>query len=556
MQRNRSKFLPAALVTLTAFTTLAADTSGPELKPSAVAIFKNGLAFMVRAGSVKLSSGEATLSFVPAATLGSLWIAPNDKGASLDEVVAYRYEEKSLQPILSVEDLLLANAGKTVAVTYDQHQYTGEIVALRTGQNRPPQDEPVPGAQLDAQRFANPAPQYVLLKSEGKLLSLSLGLLNNVTLPPDATYQTERSEWKKGLRLRVKGASDHAGLTMGYLEKGIGWTPSYLVSLKDDKAAEITLQSVVTNDAEDIRDADVFFVVGVPNFAYADIPSPMALEGPLTGLMELESQGLASKTDRFNNSLTGQFQAGVAVNIRDDAAANFSTTVQELAGAPEEDLFLYTHAASTLRRGERATYNVFSAPISFEHIYEWDVTDTSRVDANGVLQNYNSSSQDRPTREIVWHSLRMKNSTKFPWTSGPALVISGTKPIAQDTLPYTPKGSTSNLKLTIATDIRASQQEIETDRQRNTPHPPPHTYDLVTVDGTLKLENYKSTDVHLTIRKSLRGEVISASDDAKPEKTAHGITADNPSSLITWDLTLKAAEKKSLTYRYKILVRH
>jgi hypothetical protein len=317
----------------------------------------------------------------------------------------------------------------------------------------------------------------------------------------------------------------------------------------------------VTNDVEDVRDAEVFFVVGVPNFAYANIPSPMALEQSLAEMMNAAQNARAGRTDRFSNAITGQlggaYQAGVGVGVG-EPVESFSTSVTDLAGAPEEDLFLYSHSRTTLKRGERATYNVFSASVGFEHIYEWEIPDTSRVDANGINQaNYNlQNAPDQSLLNNVWHSLRMTNSTKFPWTSAPALVISGTKPVAQDTLPYTPKGSTSNLTLTVASDVRASQQEIEVDRQANTPHPPAYSYDLVTIDGTLKLENYKTKDIHLIIRKSLRGEVLSATDDGKAEKIARGIAAANPSSLITWDTTLKAGEKKKMGYRYKVLVRH
>jgi hypothetical protein len=68
-------------------------------------------------------------------------------------------------------------------------------------------------------------------------------------------------------RFKIKGAAGHANLTMGYLEHGLGWTPSYLVSLQDDKTAQITMQAVLVNDAEDLKDTDFFFMAGVPNFA-------------------------------------------------------------------------------------------------------------------------------------------------------------------------------------------------------------------------------------------------------------------------------------------------
>ena len=135
------------------------------------------------------------------------------------------------------------------------------------------------------------------------------------------------------------------------------------------------------------------------------------------------------------------------------------------------------------------------------------------------------------------------------------MVISGTKPVSQDTLPYTPKGATSTLKLTIATDLRASHEEQEVDRQQNVQRRRGYNYDQVTVEGTLKIKNYKSKEVRLRIAKTLRGSVDSQSDDGKAEKLGEAIAVDNPMSRLTWEITLKPGEERSLHYRYKIWLR-
>lgn len=559
MREGRARITVLSFFLVGAIAAFAGEGSDTDLKPVSIATFKNGLAFVVREGSVKLASGEARIPFVPMATLGSLWVAPNDPGTSIEELVAYRSNETKSTAVGSVEQLLTANPGKVVTVTYGNKEYTGEIVGLRDTERKE-----VPGNESENELrpvTVQPEPQFLLLKSEGKLVALSLGGIGTVSFPPDAILRVDHTEQVKALRLRVKGANDHANLTMGYLEKGIGWTPSYLVSLKDEKTAELTLQAVVTNDAEDIRNADVFFVVGVPNFAYADIPSPMALEQSLAELMKDAEGGMGARRSSFSNALTGQFQAGIGSGvgggIGSGASGDFSSVVSDLVGAPEEDLFLYSHGGTTLKRGERATYNVFSASVPIEHLYQWNIPDTSRVDAFNNIQN-NATSENTPdgsTMNSVWHSIRMKNSTKFPWTSAPGLVISGTKPVAQDTLPYAPRGASSTLRITIATDVRASQQELEVDRKMSVPLRSSNNFDLVTVEGTLKLENYKPKDIHLIIHKSLRGEVTSMTNNGKAEKIAHGIASDNPASLISWDLTLKAAEKEEITYRYKVFVR-
>jgi len=257
-----------------------------------------------------------------------------------------------------------------------------------------------------------------------------------------------------------------------------------------------------------------------------------------------------------SNALVAQRVAVMADERMAAGAAGFETAVEELQGAPEEDLFLYSRSGVTLAKGERASYNVFSGSVSYEHIYQWEVQDTPRVDAYGNISNYQAAQgSDQAARNNIWHALRVKNTTKFPWTSAPALVNSGTKPVSQDTLPYTPKGAVSNLKLTIATDIRSSHDEREVARQQSVLRRRGYNYDEVTVEGTLTVKNYKSKEVRLSIGKTLRGSVESQTDGGKAEKLGEAISVDNPMSRLTWEITLKPGEERSITYRYKVWVR-
>jgi hypothetical protein len=529
-----------------------------ELKTASVAAFKNGLAFVVKQGDVRLEAGVGNVSPIPNATLGSLWIAPNDAGASLDQVVARRYKVSQQRNLTVLADVLLANAGKVVTIVdNNQKEYTGEIVGLREKSDAGSAPQPSPlDESLNFNSVAAPqpraVPEYLMLKSEGKLLAFYFHNIARVVLPGDAILQQGQEEERKALRFRIKGASGHASLTMGYLEHGLGWTPSYLVSLQDDKTAQITMQAVLVDDAEDLKDTDLFFVVGVPNFAYANVPSPMALQQSLMEFMQAASQK-ENMNARYSNAITGQMSVGGVVGFEAEAAPSLASTVEELQGAQEEDLFLYSRKNVTLGRGERATYNVFSESVNYEHIYEWNVEDQPRVDGFGNAQNI--STPDRSAKDNIWHSLRLKNTTKFPWTSAPTMVISGTKPLSQDTVPYTPKGATSSLKLTVATDIRASHEENEVDRKKDVERRHGHNYDEVTVEGTLTIKNYKSKDVRLSIASKVRGSVESQTDDGKNTKLAEAIAVDNPLSRLTWEVTLKAGEEKIIKYRYKVWLR-
>ncbi|MFZ0939447.1 MAG: hypothetical protein WAN63_08455, partial [Candidatus Sulfotelmatobacter sp.] len=125
-----------------------------ELKTTAVAAFKNGLAFVVKQGDAHLDAGVGNLSPVPNATLGSLWIAPNDAGMSLDEVVAHRYKVSGQQNLTVLADVLLANAGKVVTIVdNNQKEYTGEIVGFR--QTEKPAGSTPPPNPSDASFYLN-----------------------------------------------------------------------------------------------------------------------------------------------------------------------------------------------------------------------------------------------------------------------------------------------------------------------------------------------------------------------------------------------------------------
>ena len=532
-----------------------ADPPSPLPKTVSVAAFKNGLAFVIRQGDVSLSGGTASdrtgrIAPIPQATLGTLWLSPGTPEAKLDEVVAYRYNLAGERAIASIGEILQANAGKTVTISYQMKEYTGEIVGLREATDNSIKSPDMPDAYRDP--APNPRESYLLLRVEKRLLAFPLGGISMANLPDDVVLRERMERPGQALRIRVKGGSPTEKLTMGYLERGVGWTPSYLISLVDDKNAQITMQAVVSNDAEDIEDAQLFFVVGVPSFAYANTLSPMSLQQTLMDFMK-DAERDKKTFGPLSNAIHGQY---VSFDQNEQASPmSLTGSVSELSSAPEEDLFLYSRSGVTLAKAERASYNVFAGTVSYDHIYSWEVEDQPRVDGAGNIINMNQNAQDEKGADSVWHAIRLKNSTKYPWTSAPGMVISGNKPVSQDTLPYTPKGASSNLKITIATDIRASHEEREVARQQELNHRRNYNYDLVTIEGKLKVKNYKTKDVRLSIGKTLRGKTEFQSDQGEAVQLGEGIESDNPKSRLTWEIALKPGEEREVTYRYKIWIR-
>ncbi len=132
MKIPRRFALVVAICVVWSLAAYSGEAPNPELKTAAVAAFKNGLAFVVKQGDVRLEAGVGDLEPVPNATLGSLWIAPNDAGASLDQVVARRNRLSVQRNLTTLADVLLANAGKVVTVIDNsQKEYNGEIVGFR-----------------------------------------------------------------------------------------------------------------------------------------------------------------------------------------------------------------------------------------------------------------------------------------------------------------------------------------------------------------------------------------------------------------------------------------
>lgn len=509
-----------------------------EMRATSVAVFKNGLGFVVKQGTVKTAQGTAMIEPVPAATLGTLWVAPAQASMAIEEVVAMRGKGKERAPV-SVEEFIQANAGKKATISSGGKEWTGTIV----GTAGKPEDEEGDSDNVYP-RTTRMVPTAVLLQTESGVVALQAGNIQAVIIGGAKTMVADQGT--ASLRLRLKGAGESAKLTMGYLEKGLGWSPAYVVSLKDEKTAQLTMQAVVINDMEELKNTDLFFVVGYPNFAFAEVPSPMTLQQTLAQYIGSLNRGGSDygSAGRLSNAMR---QAAVPYSGEADSAG-YVATVSDLAGAPEEDLFLYRQPGVTLAKGQRAQYNVFSATVPIAHVYTWDIPDTART---------SQYEQPKPeTQPQVWHALRMTNSSDFPWTTAPAMVISGERPLAQDMLAYTPKAGRGELKITAATDIQAKAQELEQARQLNAAKWAGSSYDAVTVDGTLTVKNFKSKEAKLIIKKSVTGEVLSASDEGKTEKVAEAVASANPNSRVTWEIPLKAGEERKITYRYKILVRN
>ena len=533
----------------------ADDTQLPVLKTKTrtVAVFKNGLAFVVQEGSVHLADGWAVSDSIPQASLGSLWIAALDPGARLAEVVSLKESRSRMRPALTLSDLFLANLGKKVSFRVENTLIEGRIKNV-LGSRPGPGEIP---AVIDGRRAALPPAaegNAIIIETSKGDVAVNKNLVQSLQFldPPETSVRDTESV--KRLRFKVIPARAQARVGLFYLQKGTSWTPAYLVDLVNDHQVRMTMQALVVNDAEDFEAADLQFVVGYPNFLFADVPSPLTQDQSLAQfLTALDSGGRRRIAPDSLSNIAVQRMAELDEEEGAGLTDYLSSAAGRVEGASTEDLFFYRLPGVTLKKGERALYSIFSESLDYRPIYEWTIPDTTDVDAAGDQRR---AGIDR-SRDQVWHSLKLKNSTSVPWTTAPALAVRDGKPLAQEMLIYTSKGASVNLKLTVAADILTSRRELEAGRQRDVTVYR-HSYDLVTVLGELKVKNNKDKAVTLDIRKSLTGEVLEAGGGGLVEKAAEGLKsrAVNPNSRITWEIPLEPGRELTLSYKYKIYVSH
>ena len=85
------------------------------------------------------------------------------------------------------------------------------------------------------------------------------------------------------------------------------------------------------------------------------------------------------------------------------------------------------------------------------------------------------------------HKIRLTNTSGFPLTTAPALVLNGDRVVAQGMMTYAAKGGRSDVSLTEAADITVKRTDTETERQPNAFQRDGYSYFKVNMNGAVEL---------------------------------------------------------------------
>jgi hypothetical protein len=557
-QRRGTWFLAVSLVVGACITIQTAEPKEATTQVKQVALFKNGIGYFLRTGEWPEEAGPFVIRPLPASSHGSFWLTW-DAEVKVNDLHAREALGTEPAEATSVADLLRANAGEKVRLYLSA---TGTGAEMRTVEGvilpppevtKAPRSDPYASGRpsIYTERYVPPPaqPDLLLLDTGKGIVAVKLPLVQEVDfLSGKVSRSVPRKVDTVELVGSVEGAPKKRGFTLTYLAKGATWAPSYQIDISKPDTAVMSAKAEVINEVEDLKGVTLQLVTGFPNLQFADVPSPLSLKLDLAQFFQYLVRPPEQRPPVTANVMT---QSVVYRPAPTPALPGYQAAAA--GGETAEDLFLYPIKEVTLAKGEVGYFPLFSASIPYQHVYQWTVPDYVRRSDSYAEAEGRAETRAKPA-EVVWHTLRLQNTTDLPWTTAPAMTVAQGQVLGQDTLTYTPARGSVTLKVTQAVGIGAWQEENEVQRERQAVQFYGRAYDRVTIEGKLRVHNYKGEPVSLEVTKTFSGELKSSTPEAQVRQLAQGLKELNPTSTLTWQLTVKPGEEKELTYSYATLV--
>ncbi len=512
------------------------------LTTQSISIFKNGQAFYLKSGLLKPTNGKFLLPDpAPQALYGTLWF--NSPEGSLTRVATYpdTLREQKTEAAVAVWDLLRNNIGKTMTgVVAEKMEVAGTIISVSPAYKNS-KGEP---------QFS-PESLVTIQGQQGLWTTIPAGKIQYVLFggKPNLDVSMPKVTPRHLFELSFNNKKGEQPFDMMYLANGLNWAPEYLLELTGETTGTLTLQGEVANDAEDIVNTSVNLVVGVPNFAYAN---RLAYIVDFLNGININLRGSRDDFNSNSNALRSQSANYYIDGIR--VTGDLPEREEMVEGNRNEDLFFYTLQNFSLPKGGRSMQPIFKEKVEVAHIYECQLPSN-----NDNERYYEQEFLFSPQINKVYHTLRLENKTKQPWTTAPLLVMNAQgdrRPISQDLLTYTPTGGKTFVKLTEALEVKAEQAERETKRETAawTDKRRGLVFDLVQVEGKIKVKNFKDKKLDLRLQRTIVGNLKKSSIDWQKEEVINPDNPRNRKTNVCWETPIKANSELEITYTYEIYV--
>jgi hypothetical protein len=530
----------------------AADEPVAPARIESVGLFKNGVAIVRRVVDVR-RPGVYRVDDVPSPVHGTFWI---ESAAPVEARVTWReVDAPSDQP--PGADLQSELAGRRVTIQFREPglaAVSGRVAAVprakgESAWNRQYQQPEYAWWAYGGAPPAAAAGRFLVLETDNGREYVDPGAISHLAVNGRGATVRRR---EAVLILDVKqpaGAATGAPIgpvTLYYLTKGIAWSPAYRVNLADGKTLSVEQQAVVRNELADLAGADVSLISGYPSVQFAHVTSPMAPGQTWVEFFRQMSQQPGSGAGR-NAAALQQVTSNVARPGGDNV------DLSALPTGEGSDIYYQPLGKQTLAEGDVLTTGVARASAAYERLVEWVVPDTRNADGRAI-QPYERQQNPDQYEDAVWDAVRFKNPLPFAMTTAPAIVTENGRFVGQRMSFWVNRGEETTLQVTKALSIRTRAVEREEPGERPIVWVAGDDYQKVPVTGELTVSNHRAVDVQLVIRRQFSGELTKADADPRRVLREEGVYSVNPRNELTWTLTLKPGEEKTLAYRYTVLV--
>jgi hypothetical protein len=504
-------------------------------------LFKQGYGLLVREVTLPAGVADVTIADMPAPVHGTFWVLGAPRQLAALTVTAAMGERQKTVPAVTLPELLRANIGEQIEVKAYEGWISGTLLSVAVDRRARPARNPEDPYQREASEQARTADLLVLRTAEG-----------TVALPVSHVAQVRKAQGagelkmtfthqEPGAVLRLRTDGQGGTLQIAYLTYGLTWAPSYRLELGSG-TAHLLGKSVILNEAEDIETPELACVAGFPNMKFAQVIDPL---NPQVSL----AQFFASLRQPGEDARPGvTSQIAVTFNTAPPATR---VTLPGLALSPGDtaDLHLYRFRNVTVAEGERVYLPLLDQQVTYKEVYRWNprgALDTAERDADAV--------ENQDTSRDVWHLVRLHNTGAIPWTTAPVMITQGDALLGQDILNYTPGGSTGEIRITKAINVKTHLQE-ETEGGAETTVINKITYRKFTMTGTLHVSNGTGKAIYLEINLPVTGDLISTS--LKPTSTIELPRTDiaNAHRAVTWETTIPAGGSLEIVYTSKVFLR-
>lgn len=503
-----------------------------------VVVFKDGYCLFVKRIKGRTDeNGELHLDEVPdAAILGSFWGIPlSGRLLSMTAGWVEKEDESSREETCTnVLEILRANQGTQAEFTLnDGKVYSGIIHQILTQQDEAAAEriqvfnpyEHGNRADLALSSYLRPLPfkggSHFVLRTESGDVLLPVAHVQRMQIQRMKTTREVPHIVKmrtKRLTFRFAKANTERELVLTYFCPGIRWIPTYRIELAPEEAAkktaEIRMQAEMLNESEDLTDVPVDLVVGVPNFRFRNVISPLSLESSIRNSLEQAAPQIMGGQTMMSNAMFTQ-RAGEVRHGGNASTGATSATVElpaELAALGTQDLFIYSLPKMTLKKGDRVCLPVLSTTAEYRDVYTWNMK-LKRKAIEAAPSGAGSVSPLVLSQNQVWRQVELTNNTKLPWTTGAVMFMQENRPLAQELLTYTSPGGSVRVPVTVAIDVRGSFSEREVKRSKDALSWGGHMYMRIDKQGALNITNRKGVPIDLEVTCRLGGKATETSLD-------------------------------------------